>query len=95
MAEPFELEQLLWDLRHSSEVVGAVQRDPLGTMRDYGLSDEEIDALSSRDFARLLSLGVAPMLLYFGALELGVSRDAYYTAVAGDGLLDRRSPERA
>jgi hypothetical protein len=100
MTEPFELEQLLWDLRHDAHVVAAVRRDPVETMRAYGLSREEIDALLTRDFGRLLSLGVAPMLLYFGALEMGVSRDEYYAALAGAG--ERRAgasaprvPERA
>lgn len=98
MPEPFELEQLLWDLRHDPRVVARVQADPVGTMREYGLSQFEIDALSTRDFSRLLALGAAPMLLYFGALELGVSREDYYAALAGgDGRLgggDRRAAVR-
>ena len=98
MTEPFELEQLLWDLRHDSRVVAAVRRDPVETMRAYGLSHDDIDALLALDFGRLLSLGVAPMLLYFGALEMGVSRDEYYAALTAqapaDGL-EPRVPERA
>jgi hypothetical protein len=82
VTEPFDLERLLWDLRHDPRVVAAVQREPVETMGAYGLSHEEIDALLARDFGRLLSFGVAPMLLYFGALEMGVSRDEYYTALA-------------
>jgi hypothetical protein len=101
MTEPFELEQLLWDLRHDARVVAALRRDPVETMRAYRLSHDEIDALLARDFGRLLSLGVAPMLLYFGALEMGVSREEYYAALAAqtsaEGAEDRgpRVPERA
>ena len=98
MTEPFELEQLLWDLRHDPRVVACIRQDPAGTMRGYGLSHDEIDALLARNFGRLLSFGVAPMLLYFGALEMGVSRDEYYAALTAqapaDGL-EPRVPERA
>jgi len=83
MPERYELERLLWDLRHVPATVDAVRTDPRATMDAYGLSGEEAEALTRQDFPALLALGVSPMLLYFGALEMGVSRDDYYAIVRG------------
>lgn len=79
--EPFELEKLLWDLRHDPSVVDAFGRDADRVLRDYEISEDQARALLAKDFATLLALGTAPMLLYFGALELGVAREEYYAAL--------------
>lgn len=81
MPERYELQHLLWDLRHDPATVSMLHHDPEGTMRAYELSPDEADALVRRDFAALLALGVNPLLLYFGALEMGVSRQDYYADV--------------
>jgi len=85
MPECYELEQLLWDLRHVPATLDAMRTDPKKTMKSYGLSSVEADALERQDFSTLLALGVSPMLLYFGALEMGVSRDDYYSIVRRTG----------
>lgn len=78
MSERYAVQRVLWDLRHDSNVVSMMAKDPEGTLRAYGLSDEEVEAMIRRDFRTLLDFGVNPLLLYFGALEMGISRQDYY-----------------
>ncbi len=91
MPERYELQHLLWDLRHDPTVASLLRHDPEGTMRTYGLSAEEADAVVRRDFAALLAMEVSPLLLYFGALEMGVSREDYYAAVNRGTALTRET----
>jgi hypothetical protein len=79
--EPYELELLLWDLRHDPSVVERARRDLDAVAAEYGVSSEHTRALHDRDYRALLAAGTSPLLLYFAALELGVSRDEYYRRV--------------
>lgn len=81
MPERFELHRLLWDLRHDPELA-AVAQDDLATVLDrYELAEPERRAVAAGDVGALLALGASPLLVYFGALELGMGRDDYYAAV--------------
>lgn len=84
MANGFELHRLLWDLRHDPAAAEIARRDAAGFVAAYRLPDEESDALLRQDFPALLALGANPLLLYFGALEMGVARDDYYASLRGD-----------
>lgn len=84
MANGFELHHLLWDLRHDPAAAEIARRDTAGFVAGYGLAEETSDALLRQDFAALLALGANPLLLYFGALEMGVARDDYYASLRGD-----------
>lgn len=81
MSEPYEVEKLLWDLRHVPGTVDAAHRDLPGLLASYGVGEQAARAVTEQDFPGLLAMGVSPMLLYFGAMELGVSRDQYYLAL--------------
>lgn len=92
MSECYQVEKVLWDLRHDSAMVSRLADDAVETLRSYGLTQEEQDAMIGQDFQRLIQLGVNPILLYFGALEMGVPRSEYYAklnevdnGVAGGG----------
>lgn len=84
MANGFELHHLLWDLRHDPAAAEIARRDASGFVAGYDLSEEASDALLRQDFPALLALGANPLLLYFGALEMGVGRDDYYAILRAD-----------
>lgn len=86
MTSGFELHRLLWDLRHDPASAEVAREDPDGFVARYELSAEESVALLKRDFAALLALGANPLLLYFGALEMGVARDDYYAGLRGASI---------
>lgn len=83
MAERFELQRLLWDLRHDATVVEQARRDMGSVTDEYCLAADEADALQREDFAALLAMGASPMLVYFAALDLGIERDHYYAQIRG------------
>lgn len=83
MTGSFELHRLLWDLRHDAAVAERARTDFDDVARSYGLGVDEAGALRRGDFAALLAMGTNPMLLYFGALDLGVERDTYYEQLRG------------
>lgn len=81
MAERYELQRLLWDLRHDDLLAERAQLDLRSVLRRYHLADDESSALLRRDFPSLLAMGVSPLLLFFGALRMGVSRPEYYESL--------------
>lgn len=83
MAERFELQRLLWDLRHDETAVEQAVRDIGSVVTEYGLAADEADALHHGDFAALLAMGASPMLVYFAALDLGIEREHYYDQIRG------------
>jgi hypothetical protein len=84
LANGFELHRLLWDLRHDRAAAETARRDPAGFVAGYDLLEEESEALLHQDFPALLALGANPLLLYFGALEMGVARDDYYASLRAE-----------
>lgn len=78
MPECYQVEKILWDLRHDESVISRLASNPSETLKSYGLTQEEQDAMLRQDFRKLIELGVNPILLYFGALEMGIARNEYY-----------------
>lgn len=85
MPEPYELQRLLWDLRHDDRLAEAARHDLASVLASYRLTPAERDALLHQDFQTLLDLGVSPLLAFFGAQRMGVDRDHYYAAIKGGG----------
>lgn len=82
-AELYPLHKLLWALRHDADAPARFRADPHGTARSYGVPVEQVDALVQGRLRELYDLGPNPYLLYFGAMESGTARDAYYAALRG------------
>jgi hypothetical protein len=55
--------RLIFDLRRDARLRERFRRDLAGLMRDYGLSEEEQQALGRVDLKRLGELGVHPYFL--------------------------------
>jgi hypothetical protein len=80
----YALHKLLWELRRDPELARRFQEDPGGVLDEYGLAEQDRDAIIARDFRLLYGRGANPYLLYFCALQLGVTRDAYYAQLRTD-----------
>ncbi len=80
----YGLHKLLWELRRDPALAEQFRADPAGVTSRYGLTGPEQDAMVNRDFRYLYGQGVNPYLLYFCALQIGVSRDAYYAQLRGE-----------
>lgn len=72
------LHDLLWAVRHDPAVARRVTADLDGISRAYDLTPATAAMVERRDVAALFGLGVNPYLLFFAALELGVTRPEYY-----------------
>ena len=80
----YGLHKLLWELRRDPDLAARFRADPAAVTSRYDLSGPERDAMINRDFRFLFGQGVNPYLLYFCALQIGVSRDAYYAQLRGE-----------
>ena len=80
----YGLHRLLWDLRRDPVLAARFREDPAAVADRYDISGAERDAMISRDFRYLFRHGVNPYLLYFCALQIGVSRDSYYAQLRGE-----------
>ena len=80
----YGLHRLLWELRRDPALATRIRRDPDAVADLYEVTGPERTALINRDFRFLFSRGVNPYLLYFCALQLGVSRDSYYAQLRGE-----------
>lgn len=85
----YGLHRLLWDLRRDPALAARFRHDPAAVADLYELSGEERTAVVNRDFRYLFHHGANPYLLYFCALQIGVSRDSYYAQLRGE----RAAPE--
>lgn len=79
----YEMQRFLWDVRHDTSIRARARQDPTAVLAEYQLEPEELAALATLDCSALLQMGANPMLVYFGAMELGVERDRYYALVGG------------
>ncbi len=79
----YRLQKLLWDLRRSPALAARFKEAPDAVGREYGLSEEQVRWLTERDVKTLYEQGLNPYLLYFGSLQLGVSRPEYYERLRG------------
>ena len=80
----YGLHKLLWELRRDPDLAERFRADPAAVTSRYGLTGPEREAIINRDFRFLFGQGVNPYLLYFCALQIGVSRDAYYAQLRGE-----------
>jgi hypothetical protein len=72
------LHKLLWELRRDPALAARFGEDPDGVLDGYELDPVERAAIVARDFRTLYDRGANPYLLYFCALQIGVSRADYY-----------------
>lgn len=80
----YNVHKFLWELRRNPALADRFKQDPEGTLQAYGLADEERRALLERDFRKLYDAGANPYILYFGALQMGVSRPEFYERLRGE-----------
>lgn len=80
----YGLHRLLWELRRDKALADQFRHDPAVVLDQYELSAEDRSAIASRDFRLLYERGVNPYLLYFCALQIGMSRDFYYAQLRGE-----------
>lgn len=80
----YGLHKLLWELRRDPALAERFRREPAAVLDRYELTAEERAAITDRDFRLLFDRGVNPYLLYFCALQIGVSRDSYYAQLRGE-----------
>lgn len=80
----YGLHKLLWELRRDPALAGRFRDDPASVLDRYELTAQERAAIVDRDFRLLYDQGVNPYLLYFCALQIGVSRDSYYAQLRGE-----------
>jgi aromatic-ring opening dioxygenase LigAB LigA subunit len=72
------LHKLLWELRRDPALAARFRADPDAVLAGYELDPVERAAIVNRDFRTLYDRGANPYLLYFCALQIGVSRADYY-----------------
>lgn len=78
------LHKLLWELRRDPALAARFGEDPDGVLARYELDPVERAAIVERDFRTLYDRGANPYLLYFCALQIGVSRADYYAQLRAD-----------
>ena len=81
MTGSFELQRLLWDLRHDSATGAAFSRSPASVVDRYPIDASARAAILAGDFAALLGCGAHPLLVLAGARAAGVTRERYYEQV--------------
>lgn len=74
--------ELFWTLRHDGSVAAELERDPDKVLDRYGVDPSLRSSVTSLDVRSLYLAGVNPYLLFFAALELGLSRDDYYARIS-------------
>lgn len=84
MADLYNVEKLLWQLRKDKSLAREFTEDPDRVLDRYELDAPHRAALKDGDFGWLLEAGTNPYLLYFFALQVGVDRADYYAAVRGE-----------
>jgi hypothetical protein len=72
------LHKLLWELRRDPALAARFRDEPESVLDGYDLDPVEREAIAARDFRTLYDRGANPYLLYFCALQIGVSRADYY-----------------
>ncbi len=80
----YRLQKFLWELRRDPAVFDRFKTDPTGTLQSYGLSEDEARAILERDVKKIFDDGANPYILYFGAIQMGLSRPEYYERLRGE-----------
>lgn len=77
-AELYPVESLLWHVRHDPGLADQLRADPGAVLDRFGVVGGDRVALAALDLRFLYDRGANPYLLYFCALQLGISRQDYY-----------------
>lgn len=85
MGGSFELQRLLWDLRHDTTTAAEFRNSPLSVVDRYDIDTPARDAMLGGDVATLLDLGANPLLVLAAARATGTPRERYYEQVRGPG----------
>ena len=80
----YAVQKFLWELRRDASVAERFSHDPEGTLASYGVPEAERRALLARNFKTFYDSGANPYILYFGALQMGVSRPEYFELLRGE-----------
>lgn len=81
MSGLFELQRLLWDLRHDDATRDAFRSSPASVVDRYCIDAPARAAVLDGDVATLLDLGVNPLLVLAAARATGIPRERYYEQV--------------
>lgn len=81
----FELQRLLWDLRHDATTAAEFRDSPVSVVDRYRIDTPSRDAVLGGDVATLLDLGANPLLVLAAARATGIPRERYYERVRGPG----------
>lgn len=79
----YSLHRLLWELRRDPRLAERFRAEPDSVLDAYDLEARDREAIASLDFRALYERGANPYLLYFCALQIGVSRQDYYAQLRG------------
>lgn len=77
-AELYPVESLLWHVRHDPGLADQLRAGPAAVLDRFGVVGADREALAALDLRALYDRGANPYLLYFCALQLGISRQDYY-----------------
>lgn len=80
----YSLHKLLWELRRDPVLAERFRANPSEVLAGYDLAPADSTAMMARDFRTLYERGANPYLLYFCALQIGVSRQDYYAQLRGE-----------
>jgi len=76
------IHDLLWSLRHDPALVDEFKAGPERILEQYAVDPLLHAAIATLDVRALYLAGVNPYLLFFGAIELGLTRDEYYRRIS-------------
>jgi Aromatic-ring-opening dioxygenase LigAB, LigA subunit len=80
----YSLHKLLWELRRDPALAERFRASPEEVLACYELAPNDRAAMQARDFRALYERGANPYLLYFCALQIGISRQDYYAQLRGE-----------
>lgn len=80
----YNVQKLLWDVRHDPAVAQRFRGEPDALLDEYDIAGEQRTAMRLLDLKSLYDAGANPYLLYFCALQLGVPRQEYYERIRGE-----------
>ncbi len=76
------IHDLFWSLRHDPDLVHEFQAGPERLLEQYAVDPLLHEPIAELDVRSLFLAGVNPYLLFFGAIELGLTRDEYYRRIS-------------
>ena len=76
------IHDLFWSLRHDPALIDEFEAAPERVLEHYAVDQLLHVAIVNLDVRALYLAGVNPYLLFFGAIELGLTRDEYYRRIS-------------